>query len=393
MPQRLLPSPGHLSSNVRVNIVNIGSDFKPPRWLPEIFYEMEEKEIAKHWEEMMDLVRQSTQLGEMRLKDLAKELKGAKQKKLAKNLMEVKKVELAKLLTEMKLVELEGLAKQLEKMKQVELAKPLTKMKLVELMELAKQLEKMEQVELAKLLKEMELGELGELAKQLEELAKLLKRKKQVNASQRVGKASQLQTSLSTLLSKPKATWKLCSLSFLRVLEVKVIHIESHVICVDMVSRQHAMSFGLTQGTIESLSKIYGEIYLANWDEKMLKAMQAVFEKACSEFMYHTDITVLQELQKNGCVMLPADDRKAVETEILSLLETSSAQHNANYTKANDRERIASPYAVHKSDYPPAIYWPSAISENSEMGLSAGAPHVPPDTGASTWWSAAPRTC
>lgn len=166
-----------------------------------------------------------------------------------------------------------------------------------------------------------------------------------------------LQQSLSALLSKPEATWTLCFLQFPTPPTMELqgekgpqkIRIEGHVVCVDMVSQQHEISFRLTQGTVASLSEVYDKIYMANWRKCVLcktrrKEISTEFKKTCSEFIYYTDTIVLQKLQQDGYGNLPAKHHRAAEAAILSLLEKSYAQYNAKYTKAPNESYFSTAY-------------------------------------------------
>ncbi|KAJ5873634.1 uncharacterized protein N7473_013193 [Penicillium subrubescens] len=378
MSQWLLPSTGRLSLKVSVNI---GSEFQPPEWLLEKFDAIEEKEMKKQLQDKMKHARRALELKRMRLEELATLLKGTEKVTLPKKPKEIQ----AKLMNSLKGVRL---------VEVVELEKQLNEMDLVQL---AKLLEKMKNVGLATLLKNMTLKELVEVAKQLEEvklkqLAKLLKQMRQVNADRQMQSASKFEISLSNLLSKPEFTWILCSLTFPGKNEVAVIDVKSHIVCVDMVSRKDTISFSLTQESIESLSKIYGDNYLTGWDKRNLEAMRAVFEKSCSEFMYYTDASVLQGLQRNGCSKLPANKMKAAEEKILSLLETPHAQSMARNTKAINNYQIgevafptSSPYAALDCYHPTAtydagmqtLYWPPATSGVIDTNFSPSLSFVP----------------
>ncbi|KAJ5240366.1 uncharacterized protein N7469_001957 [Penicillium citrinum] len=144
---------------------------------------------------------------------------------------------------------------------------------------------------------------------------------------------------VSELLSQDQSLWTLCSLLIEipkrdsgedNVLLYRMIHVKSFVIHVDMVSTQQEMTFGLTGETLQSLSEIYRTVHLTNpangalcesLDETQLSEMQRCFDEASAKFVFRTDLTALEEIEDDGCGMLPANLSEIAKAAVLALLE------------------------------------------------------------------------
>lgn len=163
-----------------------------------------------------------------------------------------------------------------------------------------------------------------------------------------------IQEDLSTKLSKNQSLWTLCSLLIEKPKKdlgedselspcYQMIHIESFVIYVDMVSAKKEMAFGLTSDTLESLSEIYRTFHLADQtngtsreslNEKQLTEMQRCFDESSAEFVFRTNATALEEIEEDCSGMLPPNQSEVAKAAVLALFEKPKALLN------NDRAQF-----------------------------------------------------
>ncbi|KFY50548.1 hypothetical protein V495_00185 [Pseudogymnoascus sp. VKM F-4514 (FW-929)] len=112
----------------------------------------------------------------------------------------------------------------------------------------------------------------------------------------------------------------------------QLLHIRAYIVYVDMVLNNE-VTFKLTPDSIEALVNYHKEIHcvniLASTLEKKLqvKELHEEFNQAINNFVYQTNVTALEGLEKEGAGELLCDQSEEVKNNIMSLLHAHRQQH------------------------------------------------------------------